>query len=81
MQELRGQHLELMEVERMMFAGAGSEVIVISSSDDVKDGEDGCAEGGEVGTQDEEIDVDEWRSIFHDDKNDDTDPDANLGTP
>ena len=60
MEELRPEHPELAEAERMIFADAGGEVIVISSSDEVQGGED----GGEVGGDDEEIDVGEWRSVF-----------------
>ena len=49
MQELHRQHPELMEAERAIFAGAeGGEVIALSSDDEVEDGEDGGAEGGEV---------------------------------
>ena len=93
MQELRRQHPELVEAERAIFAGAeGSEVIVLSSDDEVEGGEDGGAEGGkvsalssddeveggggaegvEVGPEDEEIDVDEWRSAFPNDPDDGT---------
>ena len=38
----------------------GGEVIALSSDDEVEGG--GSAEGIEVGPEDEEIDVDEWRS-------------------
>ena len=49
MQELRRQHLELVEAERAIFAGVeGGEVIALSSDDEVEDGKDGGAEGGEV---------------------------------
>ena len=49
MQELRWQHLELMEAERAIFAGVeGGEVIALSSDDEVEGGEDGGAEGSEV---------------------------------
>ena len=44
--------------------GEGGEVIVLSSVDEVEGGEDGGAEGVEVGGEDEEIDIDEWRSVF-----------------
>ena len=50
------------EVEGGEDGGAeGGEVIALSSDDEV---EGGGAEGVEVGPQDEEIDVDEWRSAF-----------------
>ena len=65
MQELHRQHLELAEAERIIFAGAdGGEVILLSYDDEVKGGEDSDAEGVEVGGKDEEIDMDEWRSVF-----------------
>ena len=38
-------------------------------------------EGGEVGPQDKEIDVDEWRSAFPNDPDDGTGPDPAHGTP
>ncbi|KAE8772906.1 Zinc finger protein CONSTANS-LIKE 13 [Hordeum vulgare] len=64
MQELRRQHPELVEAERMIFADAkGGEVIILSSDHKVEGGEGGNAEGGE----DEEIDVHEWRSVLPDD--------------
>ena len=66
----------------MIFASAeGGEVIVLSSDDKVKGGEDGGAEGVEVGGEDEEIDVDEWRSVFPNDPDDGTGPDPARGTP
>ena len=65
MQELRRQHPEFVEAERAIFAGAESdEVMALSSDDEVEGGEDGGAEGVEVGGEDEEISVDEWRSVF-----------------
>ena len=109
MQELRRQHLELVEAERAIFAGAeGGEVIALSSDDEVEGGEDGGMEGGgaeggkvialssddevegggdggaegvEVGPEDEEIDIDEWRSAFPNDPDDGTGPDLARGTP
>ena len=49
MQELRRQHLELLEAERAIFAGAdGGEVIALSFDDEVEGGEDGGVKGGEV---------------------------------
>ena len=39
------------------------------------------AEIGEVGPEDEEIDVDEWRSAFPNDLDDGTGPDPARGTP
>ena len=60
MQELRRHHPELMEAERVIFAGAeGGEVIVLSSDDDVKGREDDGAGGIKVGGEDEEIDFNE----------------------
>ena len=83
MQELRRQHPVLVEAERAIFAGAeGGEVMVLSSDDEVEGGagdgevimcssddevEGGGAEGVEVGPEDEEIDIDEWRSAFPND--------------
>lgn len=82
MQELRRQHPELVEAERAIFAGAeGGEVIALSSDDEVEGGGDGGAEGVEVGPEDEEIDVDEWRSAFPNDPDDGTGPDPARGTP
>ena len=57
----------------MIFADAGGEVIVISCTDEVQ--------GREVGGDDGEIDVDEWRSIFPDNPDDGTSPDPAWGTP
>ena len=42
-------------------------VIVLSSDDEVKDDKDGKTKGVKVGGEDEEIDVNEWRSVFPDD--------------
>ena len=82
MQELGRQHPELMEAERAIFAGAeGGEVIALSYDDEVEGGGDGSAEGVEVGSEDEEIDVDEWRSAFPNDPDDGTGPDPARGTP
>ena len=102
MQEVRRQHLELVEAERAIFAGTeGGEVIALSFDDEVEGGEDGGMEGGEVialssddevegsggaegvevGPEDEEIDVDEWRSAFPNDPDDGTGPDPARGTP
>ena len=64
----------------MFFVGAeGSGVIVLSSDDEVEG--DGGAEGVEVGPEDEEIDVDEWRSAFPNDPDDGTGPDSARSTP
>ena len=96
MQELHRQHPELVEAERVIFAGMeGGEVITLSSDDEVEGGEDGGkvialssddeVEGGEdgveVGLKDEEIDIDEWRSAFPNDPDDGTCPDLARGTP
>ena len=79
MQELRRQHPELVEAERAIFAGTeGGEVIALSSDDEVKGG---GAEGVEVDPEDEEIDVDEWRSAFPNDPDDGTGPDPARSTP
>ena len=59
----------------------GGEVITLSSDDEVEGGGDGGAEGVEVGPEDEEIDVDEWRSAFPNDPDDGTNPDPTHGTP
>ena len=56
------------------------EVIALSSDDEVEGGGDGGAEGVEVGPEDEEIDVDEWRSAFPNDPDDGTGPDPARGT-
>ena len=82
MQELRRQHPELVEEERMIFAGAeGGEVIVLSSDDEVEGGEDDSTKGVEVGSEDEEINIDDWRSVFPNDPDDRTGPDTARGTP
>ena len=82
MQELHQQHPELVEAERAIFADMeGGEVIGPSSVDEVEGGEDDGAEGLQVGGEDEEIDIDEWRSDFPDDPNDGTCPDPARGTP
>ena len=59
----------------------GGKVIVLSSDDKVEGGGDGGAEGIEVGPEDEEIAVDEWRSAFPNDPDDGTGPDPARGTP
>ena len=56
----------------------GGEVIALPSDDEVEGGGDGGAEGVEVGPEDEDIDVDEWRSAF---PKDGTDPEPTRGTP
>ena len=82
MQELCWQHPELMEAERAIFVGAeGGKVIALSSDDEVEGSGDGGAEGVKVGHEDEEIDVDEWRSAFPNDPDDGTGPDLARGTP
>ena len=82
MQELRRQHPELMEAERAIFAGTeGGEVITLSSDNKVEGGEDGGTEGIQVGGEDEEIDVDEWRSVFPNDPDDSIGPNPACGTP
>ena len=79
MKELHRQHPELVEAERTIFVGTkGGEVIALSSDDEVKGG---GAEGVEVGPEDEEINVSEWRSAFPNDPDDGTDPDPARGTP
>ncbi|KAE8796446.1 Bifunctional dihydroflavonol 4-reductase/flavanone 4-reductase [Hordeum vulgare] len=78
MQELHLQREELVEAERMIFAHAkGDEIIVPFSVDEVVCRE----EGGEVGSKGEKIDVDECMSVFPDDPNDGTGPDLAHGTP
>ena len=68
MHELHRQHLELVEAERAIFAGAeGGEVIMLSYDDEIEGSGDGGAKGIEVGPEDEEIDVNEWRSAFPND--------------
>ena len=57
----------------------GGEVIALSSDDEVEG--DGGAEGVEVGPEDEEIDVDEWRSAFPNNPDDGTGPNPARGTP
>ena len=59
----------------------GCEVIALSSDDEVEGGADSGVEGVEVGPEDEEIDVDEWRSAFPNDPDDGTGPDPARGTP
>ena len=59
----------------------GGEVIALSSDDKVEGGSDGSVEGIEVGSEDEEIHVDEWRSAFPNDPDDGTGPDPARGTP
>src|SRR3989337_1474426 len=82
MQELRRQHPELVEAERAIFADAeGGEVITLSSDDEVEGGGDGGAEAIELGPEDEEIDVDEWRSAFPNDPDDGTGLDPARSTP
>ena len=82
MQELRRQHPELVEAERMIFASAeAGEVMVLSSENEVEGGEDGGREGVEVGNEDEEIDVDEWRSASPNDPDDGTGSGPAHGTP
>ena len=82
MQELRRQHPEPVEVEQAIFASAeGGEVITLSSDAEVEGGGNSGAEGVEVGPEDEEIDVDEWRSAFPNDPDDGTSPDPARGTP
>ena len=82
MQELRRQHPELVEAERAIFAGVeGGEVIALSSDDEVEGGGDGGAEGVEVGPEDEEINIHEWRNAFPNDPDDGTGPDPDHGTP
>ncbi|KAE8797814.1 Zinc finger protein CONSTANS-LIKE 13 [Hordeum vulgare] len=77
MQELHRQYPKLVEAERMIFADADDEVIIISSSDEVE----GDKDDSEVGGEDEKINIDEWRSVFPDDKDDGTGPDPSRGTP
>ena len=63
-----------------MLMWRGGEIIVLSSDDEAKGGQDGTAEGIEV-AEDEEIDVDKWRSVFPNDPNDGTGPDPARDTP
>ena len=70
------------EVEGSEDGGAeGGEVIALSSDDEVEGGSDGGAKGVQVGPEEEEIDVDEWRSAFPNDPDDGTGPDPARGTP
>ena len=70
------------EVEGGKDDGAeGGEVIVLSSDDNVEGGEDGGAEGVQVGGEDEEIDIDDWRSAFPNDPDEGTGLDPARGTP
>ncbi|KAE8773935.1 Zinc finger protein CONSTANS-LIKE 13 [Hordeum vulgare] len=81
-QELHRQHPEVVHVERMIFAdAAGGEVIVLCSNDEVDNSEDGGTEGVKVGGEDEEIDVDQCRSVFPNDPDDSTGPVPAHGTP
>ncbi len=67
------------EVEGGEEGGAGgAEIIALTSDDEV---EGGGAKGVEVGPEDEDIDVDEWRSAFPNDPDDGTGPDPARGTP
>ena len=67
------------EVEGGKDGGAkGGEVIAPSSDGEVEGG--GAVEGIEVGPQDEEIEVDEWRSAFPNDPDDGTGPNPARGT-
>ena len=64
----------------MIFVGAeGSEVIVLSYDDKVEGGEDGDVEGIEVGGEDEEINVNEWRSVLPNDPDYGTGPNPARG--
>ena len=70
------------EVEGGDDGGAeGSEVIALSSNDEVKGGGYDGAEGIEMGPEDEEIDVDEWRSAFPNDPDYGSGPDPAHGIP
>ena len=57
----------------------GVDVIVLSSDDEVEGSEDDGTEGIQVGGEDEEIDIDEWRSAFPNDPDDGTGPDPARG--
>ena len=82
MRGLRRQNPELMEAERAIFASVeGGEVIVLSSDDGVEGSEDGGMEGVQVGAEDEEIDIDEWRSAFPNDSDAGTGSHPARGTP
>ena len=59
----------------------GGKVIVLSSDDEVEGGSNSSVEGVEVGPEDEEIDVDKWRSAFPNDPDDSTGPNPARGTP
>ena len=59
----------------------GDEVIMLSSDDEVEGGSDGGAKVNEVGPEDEEIDVYEWRSAFPKDPDDGIGPYPSRGTP
>ena len=59
----------------------GGKVIALSSDDEVEGGGNGGAEGVDMGPEDEEIDVDEWRSAFPNDPDDGTGPDPARSTP
>ena len=70
------------EVEGGEDGGAeGGEVIALSSDDEVEGGGDDGTEGVEVGPEDEEIGVNEWRSAFPNAADDGTGPDQARGTP
>ena len=56
----------------------GGKVIALSSDDEV---EGGGAKGVVMGPEDEEIDIDEWRSAFPNDPDDGIGPDPARGTP
>ena len=69
------------EVEGSKDGGAeGGEVTALLSDDEVEGGGSGGAEGVEVGPEDEEIDVDEWRSAFPNNPDDGTRLDPARGT-
>ena len=70
------------EVEGSEGSGAeGGEVITLSSDDKVEGGDDGGRKGIEVGPEDEEINIDEWRSAFPNDPDDGTGSDPARGSP
>ena len=82
MQELHRQHPELVEAERAIFASVeGSKVIALSSDDEVEGSEDDGVEGIQLGDEDEEIDIGEWRSVFPNHPDDGTGPDPALRIP
>ncbi|KAE8774083.1 hypothetical protein D1007_53597 [Hordeum vulgare] len=66
MEEVRWQHPELVEAELATFTDVRWEVIVISD-DEEECGKEGHEEGGEK----EEINLEEWRSVFPNDEDDD----------